>query len=335
MFVSSFARGVPRVLPRLGVRAARARARSVVAGGGVSPPLARGGRGSGRARFLASRAAAGETATGAREGGLAAARAAQATRLHRFYVDERLPDAGGVVFLTREDTRHATRSLRLGPGALLEVCDGRGGVAPAEVLAIEDRGRDGAVAAVAPTREPARTAFDGPRWDVAVACGGLKGGRADWLVEKCAELGAASVVPLLTERSPTIGKENAPGGEYDDATGGDTTSGGKKKKKKKKKEAIGADAGGSDLRSAEGGGRGSRWARVARAASKQCLRAHALEVAPATTLEAMLDRVRAAPVALLAAAGAPPLREVLRGEGGGDGGGGGGGAAAAAAKGRG
>jgi 16S rRNA (uracil1498-N3)-methyltransferase len=324
MFVSSFARGVPRVLPRLGVRAARARARSVVAGGGVSPPLARGGRGSGRARFLASRAAAGETATGAREGGLAAARAAQATRLHRFYVDERLPDAGGVVFLTREDTRHATRSLRLGPGALLEVCDGRGGVAPAEVLAIEDRGRDGAVAAVAPTREPARTAFDGPRWDVAVACGGLKGGRADWLVEKCAELGAASVVPLLTERSPTIGKENAPGGEYDDATGGDTTSGGKKKKKKVKK-AIGADAGGSDLRSAEGGGRGSRWARVARAASKQCLRAHALEVAPATTLEAMLDRVRAAPVALLAAAGAPPLREVLRGEGGGEGGGGGGG----------
>ena len=64
---------------------------------------------------------------------------------------------------------------------------------------------------------------------------------------------------------------------------------------------------------------------MARAASKQCLRAHALEVAPATTLEAMLDRVRAAPVALLAAAGAPPLREVLRGEGGGEGGGGGGG----------
>ena len=251
---------------------ARARARSVVAGGGVSPPLARGGRGSGPPpRFLASRAAAGETATGAREGGLAAARAAQATRLHRFYVDERLPDAGGVVFLTREDTRHATRSLRLGPGALLEVCDGRGGVAPAEVLAIEDRGRDGAVAAVAPTREPARTAFDGPRWDVAVACGGLKGGRADWLVEKCAELGAASVVPLLTERSPTIGKENAPGGEYDDATGGDTTSGGKKKKKKVKK-AIGADAGGSDLRSAEGGGRGSRWARRARRANSVCAR---------------------------------------------------------------
>ncbi|KAH9695079.1 16S rRNA (uracil(1498)-N(3))-methyltransferase [Citrus sinensis] len=32
----------------------------------------------------------------------------------------------------------------------------------------------------------------------------LKGGRADWLVEKCTELGAQSVTPLLTERSPSI-----------------------------------------------------------------------------------------------------------------------------------
>ncbi|XP_022641411.1 uncharacterized protein LOC106771328 isoform X3 [Vigna radiata var. radiata] len=34
--------------------------------------------------------------------------------------------------------------------------------------------------------------------------GTLKGGRADWLVEKCTELGASSVTPLLTERSPSI-----------------------------------------------------------------------------------------------------------------------------------
>ncbi|KAG4998429.1 hypothetical protein JHK82_029220 [Glycine max] len=34
--------------------------------------------------------------------------------------------------------------------------------------------------------------------------GTLKGGRADWLLEKCTELGANSVTPLLTERSPSI-----------------------------------------------------------------------------------------------------------------------------------
>ncbi|EFH41631.1 hypothetical protein ARALYDRAFT_356649 [Arabidopsis lyrata subsp. lyrata] len=32
----------------------------------------------------------------------------------------------------------------------------------------------------------------------------LKGGRADWLIEKCTELGASSVTPLLTERSSII-----------------------------------------------------------------------------------------------------------------------------------
>jgi hypothetical protein len=39
---------------------------------------------------------------------------------------------------------------------------------------------------------------------VAVACGTLKGGRGDWLVEKVAELGGASLLPLLTDRSPEV-----------------------------------------------------------------------------------------------------------------------------------
>ncbi|XP_047338836.1 ribosomal RNA small subunit methyltransferase E isoform X2 [Impatiens glandulifera] len=42
------------------------------------------------------------------------------------------------------------------------------------------------------------------QWRVFAAFGTLKGGRADWLVEKCTELGASSVTPLLTERSPSI-----------------------------------------------------------------------------------------------------------------------------------
>jgi len=37
------------------------------------------------------------------------------------------------------------------------------------------------------------------------ACGSLKGGRADWLVEKCTELGAWSLCPILTARSPSMG----------------------------------------------------------------------------------------------------------------------------------
>ncbi|KAK6241207.1 EVE domain - like 1 [Theobroma cacao] len=42
------------------------------------------------------------------------------------------------------------------------------------------------------------------QWHVFAAFGSLKGGRADWLVEKCTELGATSVTPLLTERSSVI-----------------------------------------------------------------------------------------------------------------------------------
>lgn len=42
------------------------------------------------------------------------------------------------------------------------------------------------------------------QWHVFAAFGTLKGGRADWLVEKCTELGASSVTPLLTERSNSI-----------------------------------------------------------------------------------------------------------------------------------
>ncbi|CAH9116611.1 unnamed protein product [Cuscuta epithymum] len=42
------------------------------------------------------------------------------------------------------------------------------------------------------------------QWHVFAAFGTLKGGRADWLVEKCTELGAHSITPLLTERSSSL-----------------------------------------------------------------------------------------------------------------------------------
>jgi 16S rRNA (uracil1498-N3)-methyltransferase len=93
----------------------------------------------------------------------------------------------------------------------------------------------------------------------------LKGGRVDWLVEKCTELGATRFVPLLTERSNVM----------------------------------------SD-------GRSDRLERVALAAAKQCLRPHALQMDPPTPLQSFLEEVRAAPLALVGAAGAPALKVVLQ-----------------------
>lgn len=51
-----------------------------------------------------------------------------------------------------------------------------------------------------------QVAWKGPKWEVVVALGSLKGGRAETLVEKISELGAWSLQPLLTTRSPSIGE---------------------------------------------------------------------------------------------------------------------------------
>jgi 16S rRNA (uracil1498-N3)-methyltransferase len=159
----------------------------------------------------------------------------------------------------------------------------------------------------------------------------IKGGRADWLVEKCAELGAAALVPLLTERSAAVGRGEAAGGKAGKGGG----KGGRDKKQKRRGGKVddddggggGEDDGDGDLGGwgsaaefvAGGGGgdrrgREGRWERVAAAASKQCLRTHHLRITQPMSFDALVQRVATAPVSLLAAAGAPPLREVLAAE---------------------
>ena len=296
---SGFGGGEANIVDRGSVSRARYQARGV----GLVFPRARG-----VPRDVSSASAAsgdGETAVGAADGGVAAAREAQTNRYHRFYVDEPLPPAGGVVLLGRDESKHAMKALRLKPGDFLEVCDGVGGVGVGQLIGTEpseEGGRKGArdAAAAAVALDAVATApFGGPEWHLVVACGGLKGGRADWLVEKSAELGAASLVPLKTERSPTVGPDR-----------GDR-KGNKGKGGRGRRDAGNAAEDGDDDDDASLSGREGRWSRVASAASKQCLRAHALRIAPPLAFDHLLERVRSADVALLAAAGAPPLRRVM------------------------
>ena len=296
---SGFGGGEANIVDRGSVSRARYQARGV----GLVFPRARG-----VPRDVSSASAAsgdGETAVGAADGGVAAAREAQTNRYHRFYVDEPLPPAGGVVLLGRDESKHAMKALRLKPGDFLEVCDGVGGVGVGQLIGTEpseEGGRKGArdAAAAAVALDAVATApFGGPEWHLVVACGGLKGGRADWLVEKSAELGAASLVPLKTERSPTVGPDR-----------GDR-KGNKGKGGRGRRDAGNAADDGDDDDDASLSGREGRWSRVASAASKQCLRAHALRITPPLAFDHLLERVRSADVALLAAAGAPPLRRVM------------------------
>ncbi|EFJ51909.1 hypothetical protein VOLCADRAFT_56392, partial [Volvox carteri f. nagariensis] len=110
------------------------------------------------------------------------------------------------------------------------------------------------------------------RWVVAVACTTLKGGRAEWLVEKLTELGAFMMIPLVTERSQ-----------------------------------VGMTGRGCTAffpnRISPG-----RLERVAIAATKQSLRPHVLHLAPPTALADVLpDDGGGESFCLIAVAGAPPL----------------------------
>ncbi|GBF90968.1 ribosomal RNA small subunit methyltransferase E [Raphidocelis subcapitata] len=203
----------------------------------------------------------------------------------RFYAPELPPAPGRSVQLGAEEARHAARALRLRPGDALELCDGRGGVVLCELVASEKGS-----ATVCALEPPRALSWRGPRFVLAAGCLGLPGGRADWLVEKATELGAASLVPLITDRSQSgsaRSKFRTRGKGPADAA------------------AAEAEAAAADFRPA------GRLERLAAAAMKQAQRAHALELRAPAALRELLPAVAAAPVALVAAGGAPPVLRQL------------------------
>ncbi|KAB1207380.1 Ribosomal RNA small subunit methyltransferase E [Morella rubra] len=95
-----------------------------------------------------------------------------------------------------------TDSLRTSSSQLscrVELFNGKGGLIEGCIQRIDRAGLDFVALEDLKLVPPQST-----NWHVFAAFGTLKGGRADWLVEKCTELGASSVTPLLTERSPSI-----------------------------------------------------------------------------------------------------------------------------------
>nr|XP_043627947.1 ribosomal RNA small subunit methyltransferase E isoform X2 [Erigeron canadensis] len=82
---------------------------------------------------------------------------------------------------------------------MTELFNGKGGLVEGCIERIDRAGAD-----VVALENPKLVPTTSTQWHVFAAFGTLKGGRSDWLVEKCTELGASSVTPLLTERSPSI-----------------------------------------------------------------------------------------------------------------------------------
>jgi 16S rRNA (uracil1498-N3)-methyltransferase len=112
-------------------------------------------------------------------------------RARRFRVPS-LP-AAGTVTLTGAEAHHLLGVLRLGAGDRVLLFDGAGAEADG---VIERAGRGRVEVAVADRR---RAAAGGG--DLTVAAAVPKGRRMDVLVGKCAELGVAALVPLVTARS--------------------------------------------------------------------------------------------------------------------------------------
>ncbi|KAI7992091.1 Ribosomal RNA small subunit methyltransferase E [Camellia lanceoleosa] len=114
-----------------------------------------------------------------------------ASRFNTFWV---------VVFVIQGDEFwHMTKVLRLSARDRVELFNGKGGLIEGCIERIDRTGLD-----FMALEDPKIVLPQTTQWHVFAAFGTLKGGRADWLVEKCTVSGACSVTPLLTERSPSI-----------------------------------------------------------------------------------------------------------------------------------
>ncbi|KAI9128243.1 hypothetical protein K1719_001236 [Acacia pycnantha] len=124
--------------------------------------------------------------------------------LPRFFSEVLPPSKGNIVRVQGDEFWHMTKVLRLSANDRVELFNGKGGLVEGCIQNIDRTGLD-FVALNDPKLIPPQIT----QWHVFAGFGTLKGGRADWLVEKCTELGASSVTPLLTERCRSISENRA------------------------------------------------------------------------------------------------------------------------------
>ena len=123
---------------------------------------------------------------------------------HRFFCDTLPNEADGEqVVLKGAEAKHLTSVLRLGPGDLVELFDGRGTAARAEIISGGKREIELSIV-------ERKVDFQQGGPEVVLATAVPKGDRIRSLVEKATELGIDRMVPLKTQRSvvhPRAGKQ--------------------------------------------------------------------------------------------------------------------------------
>ncbi|NNK56214.1 MAG: 16S rRNA (uracil(1498)-N(3))-methyltransferase [Desulfofustis sp.] len=113
--------------------------------------------------------------------------------MRRFYIS---PDAlnSDPVILDQEESHHLTRVLRLREGDEVELFDGTGALYTGTIDKI---GKQVAVSPASLIQAPGERQGG----SIIVCQGDLKGGKMDFLVEKCTELGVERLIPFSAGRS--------------------------------------------------------------------------------------------------------------------------------------
>lgn len=117
---------------------------------------------------------------------------------NRFYLAN-LPESGAAV-LEDLEAHHLIHVLRASPGDIVELFNGTGLVASAQITSLHKR--DAKLQILGSHRED-----PSPR-QIIVATAVPKGDRFDWLIEKATELGVTRIIPLRTARSVVDPRES-------------------------------------------------------------------------------------------------------------------------------
>ncbi len=111
--------------------------------------------------------------------------------MYRFLFD--LTAGGGdTVLLSKEESRHISKALRLHPGTEIELFDGKGTVCKGKILEIGSRVRVHLGSCTSKKVTPGKAVW--------VLQGMLKGKKMDIVVQKCTELGATRFNPFVSSR---------------------------------------------------------------------------------------------------------------------------------------
>lgn len=118
--------------------------------------------------------------------------------MHRFFTDQ---IADGVARITGDDVRHVVRVLRLKPGDEVTLCDGNGSEYDAVITSLAD------AAVVCAIGKPHASKSE-PKCRVTIFQCLPKTGKMEFIVQKCTELGAEAVVPVVSRRCVALPNSN-------------------------------------------------------------------------------------------------------------------------------